>query len=229
MARVHGFDRRRHTRVKLPPSVVTPLFPQLKYNQISLPVIDVSIGGARIDDANENLTGEVGHLVRMDLCWPNEFETLDVRVIAASCATNRHLNFQNLSPGSLARLSMIVRHGSAGQKLRLVTAPKGGPVQLHSAELWTGINGDSLAFFDNSDKIALFTACATTIVFGADGPPRTLLNPSGSESRPAHSVELADALVVLVNIPRPTARLLSLIRQLTTQTHLWSKTGSGGA
>ena len=226
MARAHGIDRRRHTRVKLPP-VTTPFFPYLSYNRIPLPIVDLSIGGACISDAKEHLTGEVGHVLRLDLCWPVDTESLDVRVVAASRHFNRHLNFQNLSPGSLARLSLLVRCGSAGQRMHLAPSFNTGAVKLQASELWVGVTGDSLAIFDGGSTTALLSSCATTIAFYANALPRVLLNQEGDKSRPALPVEMADALVCLVNIGVPSPRLQRLIDSLVGYIEQRAKAGGG--
>lgn len=225
MARVHGIDRRKHTRVRVP-AVAIPLFPYLNYNQVRLPLIDVSIGGACINDLKQYLTGEVGHTVRMDLCWPKDTETLDVCVIAASRHTNRHLKFQNISPGSLARLSMLVRSGSAGQKMRLAPSLSSSVIQLQATELWTGVNGDSVTLFDTGEKTALVCCCATTVAFYNGLPPQTVLKRDGSNTRPALPVEVADALICLVNIENPSPRVSRLIMSVSSHAHQWAKTGT---
>jgi hypothetical protein len=227
MARVHGMDRRRHTRIRLP-AVATPAFPELRYNNIALPIVDLSVGGACIKDLKESLSGEVGHMIRMQLWWPGgEQESLDVRVVAASRHFNRHLHFQSLGPASLTRLSMLVRCGSAGYRMRMAPMIKSGPAQLQAVELWTGVNGDSLAFFDTGEKFAELSCCATTIAFFSQFGPRVISRNDSTHSRPAKPIEVADALVCLVNIEGASPRVLKLIEILTSRAHQWMNTGSG--
>lgn len=225
MARAHGIDRRRHARIKLP-TVTAAIYPVLTYNGNPLPFVDVSIGGACVQDPKEILSPEIGHVVRLELLWPNGKEPLLARVVAASQHVRRHLHFQNLSASSLDRLSTLVRMGTSGQKMRQVTLTN-GPVQWGAIELWTGLNGDSLTFFDTSEKLSDLSTCAMNLSLFVTLPPRIGHVSDPTRTRPARGGEVADCLVCLVNIPEPSPRVARLIETLVARSHQWLATGSG--
>jgi hypothetical protein len=225
LARVNGLERRKHTRIKLP-SVTSPVYPRLFVKDITLPVVDLSVGGVCVQDTRDNLSTEVGHIVELTIAWPDQRETVKARVVAFSRHINRHLQFQDLSPGALTKISLMVRAGGAGQKLRPAPVLKNGPVQLHAVELWTGINGDSIVFHGDGAKVADLTFLNLSMSFYTDIGPRVSPVRNPGQSRPARPLEVADALIFLVNIPNPSPRIQRLIETLTKGSHKWLNTGS---
>jgi hypothetical protein len=226
LARINGIDRRKFTRVKVPATTVN-LFPRLRVQNSELPVIDLSIGGACVKDVQGIFQDKVGQEVALTLHWPTETEELKAKVISTSNQVNRHLQFSNLSPGSVARFGILVRSGAAGLKIRQTPSGRDTPVRLEAQELWTGMGGDNLVFFAHEKPLAQLTALTRTTQFFPGQTPRIALGPKGAETREALPHEIADALVCLANIPEPSTRLLRLIEFLCSRPDLWQVARSG--
>ncbi|MGE0764092.1 MAG: hypothetical protein AB7N80_12500 [Bdellovibrionales bacterium] len=226
LAREHGLDRRLKARVRLPAHNADYL-PIFKNSSRELTVVDLSVGGVCLLDFQDFLLNHLSQTVPLTLQWPDREEWIMARVAGVSRHTHRHLQFLELSEQSQKQIKVLVQMGSYGQKITQVRDLKQSPAQLLVTELWTGLQGDGLVFYDSADTLAELTMGLITVRFHHSIAPQVVLDPDRNKTRPALNKEISDALICLANIPEPSGRLKDLLLRLSTPTQPWLTTGSG--
>lgn len=188
--------------------------------------MDLSVGGACVQDPNNRLGLEIGKLHNLELRVLDRQESLQCRLVGISRNINRHLQFLNLSPQALTQIALLVRYGVSGQKLRPVQSTSPHILRLQAAELWTGSHGDSLAFYEPGELHAVLSINGMSLQFFHHLPPRLQMGADPQKSRPAKIGELADVLTCLENIQQPSPRAIELKAVLTASPASVAKVGA---
>lgn len=225
IARRTGLAHRALTRIVLPDST-TGCFPSLSFENEVLPIVDISVGGACVRDPNDSVLNFLSQDIDLELILGDQSEPLRARVVGVSRHVNRHLQFLNLSSKNQMWLESLVRVGTFGQKLKQSKSLLLAPARLNVVELWTGVQGDGLVFYDSSEVDAEMTIGPVTIRFFHHQGPRVQVGEDFEKTREAEPSEVMEALLCLVNIDPPSERVSELIAKLNHPAPRLQKTGS---
>ncbi len=204
IAKAHGLLRRRFSRVDLPESA-PPCLPRIQFNEVNLPVVNLSVGGACTKDPFDHVLPLLGQELNLELLWPSGREVLAARVVGISKHVNRHFEFLSLSPAASLVLAKLVHLGSIGKTLKPTAEDPSDEVRLNVSELWVSPTGENLKFHSLGEQTATLVTDQGEWHF-----PKFRLPTFGTEGRPADLQELAELIVLLSNIARPSLKIRQL-------------------
>ena len=224
LARKLNLDRREQVRIRVP-EIPCSLAPRFLISGSEFPLVNISMGGVCLKDMQNIFSNEVGQELVVTMNWLDTTSLVRCRMVAISKHVQRHLCFVDLPPHLSQRIGKMVEAAMPGIKLRPLPILKYSPAQTEALELWTGVGGESLAFYGADDLVAELVTVNLTYKFFQKIPPRVQLNETPTRTRPVKHQELFQALLLLENVERPSYRIVQLIVHLIAQKNLWSQVG----
>lgn len=222
IAKSHGIDRRRHRRVLFPPGNFKTL-PSLMRGDVDLPVVNLSVGGACVEDLDDVILPQLGDIVELQIRWMNQSLPVKVRVAGASKHIQRHLEFMYLPETLLKSFAVLVNMGAIGQGLTQAMPDETGAIKLGVSELWTTLAGENLRIVNSSEIYATLTTEKEEWIFPKAGAP---YRRGRQGDLLATTEELAGLLVMVSNITSPSVAIRELRIYLGRQTEALRPTGS---
>lgn len=204
IAKAHGIERRRYTRVDLPDSMPTCL-PRLQFNEVNLPITNVSVGGACTRDPFDHVLPLLGQEIKLEFIWHSGQETVSTRVVGISRHIHRHFEFLSLSPAATVILAKLVHMGSIGKALKPTAEDPSEEIRLNVSELWVSSTGENLKFHSVGDHVATLVTDQGEWQF-----PKFRLPTFGNENRAATVQDLGELIILLSNVARPSLKVRQL-------------------
>lgn len=203
-----GVERRYAARIRYP-HMDCPILPAMFFENCSLRVQDISVGGCCLIDPNEILGPTIGTDVHLILRWPDGSNSVHGRIVSR-VDDKRHIQFLNLPKLRAEELKSAISMGTKAQSVKasLETVDQ-GPL-LQAREIWTSAHTDSVVIEDHVHRLAQITiGGAHYILYKHAWPVKDV-------STPLSRFELARLIVFLCNIPQPSELLSALIAHVET-------------
>lgn len=153
MAFKHGMDRRRHPRVNFPKAFQCFRLPRFQYKDQFFEIVDLSRGGVCLHDPYDCFELSVGSQGEMKWVSEGRSVNLSLQIVGASYQ-KKHLEFTEVDPSLVDEIQNFIESGIWGQKMhRSVLTPQ-AHLDTSILELWIGVSGASLSFFDDPHFVA---------------------------------------------------------------------------
>lgn len=203
-----GIERRQSVRVRYPEPYLSRL-PSVFFESHKLRVHDMSVGGCCLLDPHEYLGPNAGNDVQLRLIWPEQEKFIRARIVAY-VHVRRHIQFLDLQPELVQAIKVALAPGVLGLTMKPLIEPERHHVALHASEVWTSLNGETLAFLDDIHIAADLHLDGKDFRFPRNSWPVTTGN------APVTPLEFENILVFLENVPQPSQTLTNLKNQLHT-------------
>ncbi len=209
MAAKNNLHRRKNVRVLYPNSHYSAKLPQIIYNSKVEKAMDISLGGVCLLNDTNRFGLRLGEIISLSFRWFNE-KDVDFKAVIVGHSYNKvHLQFKDLSTDIYVKLSINLKSGMVGRKIKRSLLNENEAIQSEYSELWVGLNNEKLIFFNADSLYAKLSYFGTTIDFFEDKKPQ-VFNKQGSSFN-FTEIHLSDCLILLTNIPSPSDSIKKLI------------------
>ncbi len=218
----NSLNKRKNLRIKYPHFGAFANFPKIVYKDAEMIVSNISVGGLLIVDDTERFGQEVGEVIILTMEWSDFSTKVRARIVGAN-QQRRHLQFVDFNAQAFLRITHLSKPAYLATRFHRVRDDVG---RIQALEFWVGPTNETLAFYgegpfaeytsSNNDKFTFLRGSAT------------LSSKTGLLVPPAI---LCDLIVLLANLPQPTACVRELIEVIETEVrasgHL-KRTGTNG-
>jgi hypothetical protein len=214
----NGIDRRKAARIHYPEQGALGDLPEIHYLGHPMRIHDISLGGTCLIDDLDFLQGNAGNNITLDLVW-RDLSVPQACLIVAVGFNKRHIRFLDLDTQSYVRLTLLLKPGYLGMRMRRLNLDGAHHIQVGAEEMWVGTSGEAITAFPRIDAnfpLGEITLYGRTVLIYEKAPP--LYKQQYSDGLPGQRIRealLHDLLIFAVNVRNPTETLKELINCLT--------------
>lgn len=208
MAAASGINRRKNARILYPNDNFSARLPQIIYENQPQKAVDISLGGVCLLNDENQFGVKTGDSMVVAFRWMNEGDREVPAKIVGQSYNKVHLQFDDLPTDIFVKLSIQLKSGMVGRKFQQCFLNENESLYTEYSELWTGLNSEKLVFYNEGSYFAELNYFGTTTRFYKNKKPE-VFDKNGQEVTFSNA-QLSDSLILLTNIPSPSARVKEL-------------------
>jgi len=190
------------------PSLVDAGLPKVRYQNVALQAVDISVGGCCLHAPDWGWHPRVGEHTLLDLQFSDHSNRVQVRIVA-EVHERLHIQFLDLSEAGQARIRESMRMGARGMDFKpSLRGDPDGPSFLAEEMLYSS-GGDSLVFFPFPHSVIELTLDGE--IFSWTPTTWPLRKSSG---KPMSEPQVDGLILLLANIRSPSPRVLTCLLDL---------------